>query len=74
MAGGLIIALPLYWFRLHNTEITDDDFEGPPTREDRDGSTASASASAVRDVVTTKNEGSATVVSEKGTGSINKSS
>lgn len=29
MAGGLVIALPLYYWRLHNTEITEEDFVEP---------------------------------------------
>ncbi|KAK5324186.1 hypothetical protein LTR93_004973 [Exophiala xenobiotica] len=33
MAGGLVIALPLYYWRLHNTEITEDDFVEPTLTE-----------------------------------------
>ncbi len=33
MAGGLVIALPLYYWRLHNTEITEADFVEPTITE-----------------------------------------
>lgn len=56
MAGGLIIALPLYWFRLHNTEITDDDFVSPAPSKDLNGS-------AVTNVVGKGDAG--TMISEK---------
>jgi hypothetical protein len=26
MAGGMVVALPLYYWRLHNTEVTQEDF------------------------------------------------
>lgn len=36
MAGGLVIAFPLYLWRLHNTEMTPEDFVDAKVIEARD--------------------------------------